>query len=59
MEKRPPVPAMLPSSSGAAMTPGNSCTARSTRAAIRPALRMFKQACGKAAGCLTCPFLED
>ena len=45
IEKRPPVPAMLPSSSGAAMTPGNSCTAKSTRAAIRPALRMLRHAC--------------
>ncbi len=45
MQKRPPVPAMLPSSSGAATTPGNSSTARSTRAAIRPARSRFRHAC--------------
>jgi hypothetical protein len=48
MQKRPPVPAMLPSSSGAATTPGNSSTARSTRAAIRPARSRFRHACSGA-----------
>ncbi len=45
MEKRPPLPAMLPMMSGAASTPGYSCVVKSMREAISPARSMFKHTC--------------
>ena len=41
----PPLPAIVPMTRGAAMTPGYFCTLKSTLAAIRLALRMLRQAC--------------
>lgn len=45
MEKRPPVPAMLPIMSGAARTPGYSSVVRSMREAISPARKVFRHTC--------------
>jgi hypothetical protein len=41
----PPLPPTVPRTMGAAHTPGNILTARFTRCAIRPALRVFMQIC--------------
>ena len=54
MANLPPVPAMLPMTSGPAMTPGYLCQIRSTRDAMSPALSVLRHACT----CQHCVFCE-